>query len=126
MSVEAYLGNPPASIRAWIKQHTQPAGHSDTRVTYSMPSGLPDWSGEIVGELNTNSIPDIEEVIIVDIGNTVTSIGALTFRWNDRLNDITMGNNVTNIGNQAFENCSNLASIIIPNNVTSIGINVFI
>ena len=33
MAIEKYLGNPPANIIDWIKAHSQPAGHPETRFT---------------------------------------------------------------------------------------------
>ena len=33
MATKIYLGNPPASIVDWIKNHSQSAGHPETRFT---------------------------------------------------------------------------------------------
>lgn len=33
MAVEVYLGYPPANIIDWIRNHSQPAGHEETRFT---------------------------------------------------------------------------------------------
>jgi len=33
MAIDMYLGYPPANIAVWIKAHSQPASHSETRFT---------------------------------------------------------------------------------------------
>ena len=33
MTTEIYLGNPPANIVDWIRNHSQPPGHPETRFT---------------------------------------------------------------------------------------------
>lgn len=33
MAVEKYLGNPPQRVINWIKAHSQPASHPETRFT---------------------------------------------------------------------------------------------
>ena len=59
-----------------------PTGHSDTRVTYAEIYGIEDWTGEIIGELSESSIPTVEAAVTIDVGNTVTSIEADTFKYN--------------------------------------------
>ena len=117
------------------------AGHPDTRVTYTSESGFSDWSGEIVGELTSESIPNIENAETLDIGNIVTSIG---YFGNDiapnltsvripgssnnigcyedlyNLTTVTIENGVRIIDNNAFTNDS-ISSIAIPNSVINIG-----
>ena len=46
-----------------------------TKVKYTAASGLPDWEGDIVGELKDDSIPNKAQIEHVDIGTHVTSIG---------------------------------------------------
>ena len=55
------------------------------------------------------------------IPNSVTSIGASTFRDCTSLKRVTIGNSVTSIGNLAFWGCTSLNEITIPNSVTEIG-----
>lgn len=126
MSVEAYLGNPPANIKAWIEQHSQPSGHSDTRVTYVSHSEREDWSGEIVGALTNESIPYIEDVETVDVGNTVTSIGTDAFRGSSYLTSIIMPDSVTTINPNAFQSCSNLSYVSLGSGIESIEYGAFI
>ena len=127
MAVEVYLGYPSPNIIAWIQAHSQPAGHSDTRVTYIAESGYADWSGEIVGELSSGSIPNKEYIETVDVGTSVTSFSYDAFYCCSNLKMAIIPNSVTIIGGSsgfgggAFSNCSGLTSITIPNSVTSIG-----
>ena len=82
-----------------------PSGHSDTRVTYTTESGLPDWSGEIEGGLENSPfpIPNKEDIETINIGTTVSSIDSGTF-WE----------------------CSNLIQIVIPNTLQYVQWNGFI
>jgi hypothetical protein len=54
---------------------TGPVVKTTTVVKYTTESGLSDWEGDIVGELGSNSIPNMEYVQEVEIGTHVTSIG---------------------------------------------------
>lgn len=65
-------------------------------------------------------------VIAPEIPDTVTIIGAATFRNCENLTSITIPNSVTSIGNYAFEGCSSLESVVIPDSVTSIGVQAFL
>lgn len=123
MSVEIYLGNPPANITQWIIDHSQPVGHPETRVKYSNGSTA---TYNIVGELATDScgdscleifIENVHDAVEIDIGNTVTSIGEYAFVGCIGLTSVTIPSSVTNIRNWAFEGCSGLTSVTIPNGV---------
>lgn len=46
-----FLGKPPAGIEQWIKDHHRPVVKETTVVKYTAASGLPDWEGDIVGDL---------------------------------------------------------------------------
>lgn len=72
MSTKTYLGSPSARQIEWIISHM-------TKVKYTAASGLPDWRGNIRGELNIGSIPNVEQAETVDIGLGVTSIGEEAF-----------------------------------------------
>lgn len=49
MMTEVYLGNPPANIIDWIKNHSQPVGHADTWYKYD---GDTEWrTVSIQGEI---------------------------------------------------------------------------
>ena len=61
----------------------------------------------------------------VEIGGSVTSIGACAFNHCYLLSAITIPNSVTSIGNSTFENCDSLSSVSIPNSVTSISSALF-
>lgn len=50
-----------------------------TLVKYTAASGLPDWAGDIAGQLTDSSIPNRTVVKSVEIGSHVTSIGGYAF-----------------------------------------------
>ena len=60
-------------------------------------------------------------LVAVEIGDCVTSIGNNAFSKCSGLTSIDIPNSVTSIGNNAFRNCSSLTSIDIPSGVTEIG-----
>ena len=62
---------------------------------------------------------------IVEIKNSVTSIGIYAFYGCSSLTSINIPDSVTSIGNCAFYGCSSLTSINIPYSVTSIGMYAF-
>ena len=78
---------------------TEPVVKETTVVKYTAESGLPDWEGDIVGELTSSSIPNKSNIA-----------------------EIAIGSHVTSIGNAAFSGCSGLTSVTIPDSVTSIGV----
>ena len=148
MLVEAYLGNPPQRVIDWIKNHSQPTGHSDTRVTYTETSGHEDWSGEIVGPLLWDSIPNFPDIETIDFGNTVTDLGDEQFYNHENIKSVEIPGNieyinysvfancynlttviihegVLHINNSSFQNCSSLTNLTIPNTVTSIEADTF-
>jgi hypothetical protein len=79
----------------------------------------------IFGELTRNSIPNVNTVASVNIGEAVTSIGEDAFNGCDALSNVTIGENVTNIKFSAFYGCNSLTSVLIPNSVSSIGYYAF-
>lgn len=62
----------------------------------------------------------LTDLVAVEIGQCVTSIGNGTFYPCSSLTSVTIPNSVTSIGNWAFGGCSGLTSIEIPSGVTSI------
>lgn len=55
------------------------------------------------------------------IPSNVTSIGAVAFKYCEKLTSIIISDSVTTIDDSAFYGCSNLTSVMIPKSVTSIG-----
>ena len=68
---------------------------------------------------------DNTDLVSVEIGDCVTSIGYGVFQYCSSLTSCTIGSGVTSIGASAFRYCLILTSIDIPNSVTSIGNNAF-
>lgn len=66
-----------------------------------------------------------ETVEFKGITYRVTSIGAETFTWCEKLKSIVIPNSITSIGDRAFYQCTGLTSITIPESVTSIGKRAF-
>lgn len=64
---------------------------------------------------------DCENLVSIDIPDSVTTIGDEAFHGCKNLTSIVIPNSVTSIGDWAFRICSSLTSIEIPNSVTSIG-----
>jgi len=124
MGTQIFLGKPPASIEQWIKDHAGPAAKETTAVKYTAASGLPDWEGDIVGELTGDSIPNISNAEVVEIGSHVTSVGDSAFMGMN-LASVSIPNSVTSIGFFAFSGCGPLASVTIPDGVTGVGEGAF-
>ena len=66
-----------------------------------------------------------EDVISVEIGSKITSIGYYVFQKYQSMENVQIGSNVTIIEDYAFYDCIKLTNIVIPNSVTNIGDNSF-
>ena len=66
-----------------------------------------------------------ENLVSVEIGDCVTTIGGWAFDGCSSLTSITIPNSVTSIGTNAFNSCTSLTSVTIPDSVTSIGQGAF-
>ena len=71
-----------------------------------------------VTEIGTLSFHDCEELISVNIPETVTSIGMGAFDFCLGLKTINIPDGVESIGAIAFQTCSSLTSIILPSNIS--------
>ena len=69
----------------------------------------------VIGEIERDNL------VSVEIGDCVTSIGSRAFWSYTSLLSITIPSGVTSIGQEAFRYCRSLTSIDIPSGVTSIG-----
>ncbi len=67
----------------------------------------------------------VNDVLLTDITDDITSIGDYAFCGCTSFTSITIPDSVTSIGDSAFDNCTNLASAVIGNSVTSIGDRAF-
>ena len=126
MGTQIFLGKPPASIEQWIKDHHGPVVKETTVVKYTAASRLPDWEGDIIGELTSSSIPNRSDIAEVEIGSHVTVIMGEAFIGCSSLASVTIPGSVTDIYEGAFQGCTSLTSVAIPDSVTNIGIAAFL
>ena len=61
-----------------------------------------------------------EEILDLEIPNSITSIGTYAFLGCSGLTSVTIPNSVTSMSYSSFAGCSGLTSVTIPNSVTSI------
>jgi BspA type Leucine rich repeat region (6 copies)/Domain of unknown function (DUF4347)/Bacterial Ig-like domain (group 2) len=66
-----------------------------------------------------------QDLLYVNLGNSITSIGNNAFDHCSSLVSINLTNRIISIGNNAFDHCSSLTSISLPNSVMIIGSNAF-
>ena len=64
-------------------------------------------------------------LVSINIPDSLTSIGNSAFNRCTGLTSITIGNGVTSIGESAFDGCTGLTSITIPDSVTNISKSAF-
>ena len=81
--------------------------------------------GDCVTTIGYYAFYNCQSLTSIVIPNSVTSIGQDAFRYCSSLTSCTIGNGVTTIDMGAFDSCSNLTSCTIGNGVTSIGDFVF-
>ena len=81
--------------------------------------------GDCVTSIGRHAFGGCSSLTSITISNSVTSIGTGAFGDCSSLTSITISNSVTSIGELAFLGCSGITSIDIPNSVTSIGDNAF-
>ena len=78
-----------------------------------------------VTEIKNYTFTGAEFLTSISIPDAVTSIGAGAFNGCCSLTSITIPDAVTTIGSEAFGNCGSLTSITIPDAVTTIGSQAF-
>ena len=81
--------------------------------------------GNSVTSIGNYAFSECTLLTSVTIGCSVKSIGSYAFYYCNSLKSVTIGNSVTNIYHCAFYYCRSLTSVIIPESVTSIGENAF-
>lgn len=74
---------------------------------------------------STSAITDgeipLSNLVEVEIGDCVTTIGNSAFENCSTLSSVTIPNSVTYIGRMAFNSCTNITHLVIPSSVNSIG-----
>ena len=89
-------GTPPTPSYKWLATYT---GGTTSSAECDASSAI--TSGEI----------NITDLVSVEIGDCVTSIGVSAFEYCISLTSVTIPNSVTSIGNRAFSDCESLISI---------------
>lgn len=96
----------------WIKDHHGSSSHADTWYKYA---GDTEWrTVSITGEINSSFIPNVTNIIALELGSDVTSVVDQAFSYCNSLMSVTIPNSVTRIGGLAFSYCHNLNNVIIP------------
>jgi len=86
-----------------------PAYHADTWYKYD---GDTEWrTVSITGEIYDIFIPNVLNIVALEIGSDVTSIGERAFSDCSGLTSVTIPDSVTSIEGDAFYNCSGLTSV---------------
>ena len=114
----------------WAEDGTTIIGLDETKLAGKTKIRIPSKCTAIRSDYAINISADyrilINQMVTVEIPDTVTEIGDYAFyEWNN-LEKVTMPSNITSIGERAFWNCNNLTGITIPDGVTSIGESAFI
>ena len=101
------------------------------KISYTPPTPTFKWLATYVGGTTssaecdstsaiTNGEITLSNLVSVEIGDCVTTIGLGAFQDCSSITSCTIGSGVTSIGQRAFYNCIGFTSIDIPNSVTSI------
>lgn len=102
-----------------------------TKVKYTAASGLPDWEGQIDGQIvgssgqATTQIPNISSAISIEPGTKVTGIGDYAFYNCSNLSSIAMTDGIRTIGSYAFDACTGLNEITLLDRLSSIAATSF-
>ena len=81
--------------------------------------------GSCVTSIGNSAFANCTSLTSVTIGSGVTSINGYAFNYCSGLTSVNIGSGVTSINNGVFQYCYSLTSITIPDSVTSIGVSVF-
>ncbi len=107
------------------------SGECGENLTWSLDTttGILDITGTgDMTECSKNSAPWYSyrnSIKTVNIGDSVTSIGAYAFYYCNSIRTVNIGDSVTEIEDYAFYKCEYMTSVSIPISVTSIGFDAF-
>ena len=124
--VQSYGGN-----LTWVEQGVTTRGLWGDNLSWKlMEDGTLSITGE--GEMDDFPVGSTEawsalkdNILAVDIGNGVTSIGSRAFSDCDNLETISVPASIVNIGTEAFYGCNNLTSLTLHEGLESIGEHAF-
>ena len=85
------------------------------------------WIKNGVTSIGANAFSALlnSELMIVEIPDSVTIIGAHAFEHCNNLQEITLPESITYIGSAAFSHCTSLRKITIPKNVKNLDVSLF-
>ena len=91
----------------------------NTLAKYTAESELLDWEGLVVGQLKSNTIPNIGHVKELTVGTSVSSLANSTFSLVavSYLYKIDIPNSVSSIGSKCFEGCYKLVSVNMSDSI---------
>lgn len=81
-----------------------------------------EYNGLPVKEVKERAFYRLDNLVSVNVPNSIEIIGNGAFESCKILKKVTLGNNVKEIGEHAFNYCNNLAEINIPDSITKLGL----
>lgn len=92
-------------------------GYSN-KETVNIPS---EYKGKPVVSLRGNAFSNMEDLVEVNLPDTITEIRGQAFLNDVKLKNIKLPSNLKTLGGRAFYNCTSLESIVLPDTLTELG-----
>ncbi len=120
----------PEDYFLWDNDGTTIIGLNEEKLSRVTKIRIPSKCKVIRSDFYSSSLTEdyrnlIEQMITIEIPDTVTEIGSYAFYEWRNLENVVMSKKITKIGESAFSGCSSLTSITIPSSVASIGKDAF-